>query len=326
MPDDMTVGDQIARLASGSDAPLAAGFWANGASEKTAMPHAALDARFEIGSVTKLFTGTLFAMMVEAGDVDPEAPVDDVTGCRLAWADRAPTLMELATHQSGLPNTAGALWWREAVVALGWSVKDPWRGVDADNYRSMLAVAARKARAGRRARYSSMGIGLLGDALAAAGGTAFDRLLAERLLIPLGMHRTGFDRPGEEPDVVTVGVNRKGRKVPYLRDHMPAAGMLASTVDDLIRFLRAALGDGPEAVVAGIRRAQTPVQKFGDIDIGCCWLVADNERGRVAFHNGGTWGSQAHLSVAHDRMRGAVLLSGTHRDLDSIGGKFVDRP
>lgn len=322
--EDGVFADEIARLATGSAAPLAAGFWVDGVQEKMAVPSSALDARFEIGSVTKVFTGTLFGIMVEAGEIDPHAPVDEVTGYRLPWADRPPTLVELASHQAGLPNTPGRLWWREAVTALGLSVQDPWRGIDANAYRSMLARAARKARAGRRPRYSSMGIGLLGDALARAGGMAFEHLMAERLLIPLGMNRTGFDRPPDGPDMVTVGVNRKDQRVPYLRDHMPAAGMLASTVDDLLRLSRAALGDGPEAIVAGMRRAHTPVAALGGVQIGYCWLVDDNDRGRVAFHNGGTWGSQAHISVAPDRNRAIALLSGTYRDLDTTGVKFVD--
>ncbi|ODT78076.1 MAG: hypothetical protein ABS76_25140 [Pelagibacterium sp. SCN 64-44] len=321
---DLAIADEISRLSSGSAAPLAAGFLANGQLERMAVPASAIDARFEIGSVTKVFTGTLFAMMVEAGEIDPDAPVDEVIKLRLPWAGCAPTLTELAAHRSGLPNTPGALWWREAVTALGWSVKDPWRGVDEAGYQAMLARAVRKAHIGRRSQYSSMGIGLLGDALAHASGMTLEELMEERLLAPLGMHRTSFDRPANGPDRVTLSLNRKGRAVPYLCDHMPAAGMLASTVDDLIRFVRAALGDGPEVVVAGIRRAQVPVAEMGGVKVGYCWLIRENERGRVDFHTGGTWGSQSHLSVAADRERGAVLLSGTWRDLDRLGGNFVE--
>ena len=44
----------------------------------------------------------------------------------------------------------------------------------------------------------------------------------------------------------------------------------------------------------------------------------------MVFHNGGTWGSQAHMSIAADRGPIVVLLSGTYRNLDSLGGRIVD--
>jgi CubicO group peptidase (beta-lactamase class C family) len=325
--------DEIVRVAAGSTAPLAAGFWSGDIGKKGAVPASACDLRFEIGSVTKAITGTLFGIMVETGEVDPNAPVDEVMGQKLPWADRPPTLVELASHRAGLPNTPGRLWWREAVAAFGWSAKDPWHSVDEAAYRAMLGQAARKAGVGRRVSYSSMGVGLLGDALACAGGKPFDRLVAERVFAPLGMSRTDFSRPESGAEVVTVGVSRSGRQMPYLRDHMPAAGMLASTVDDLLCLCRASCGEGPSAVVAGIRRAQTPVvagirraqtpvAAFSGIQIGYCWLIADSDRGRVAFHNGGTWGSQAHISVAPERHRAVVMLSGTHRDMDGACGRI----
>ncbi|WP_369133624.1 serine hydrolase [Modestobacter sp. I12A-02662] len=63
-------------------------------------------ALFEIGSVTKAVTGVLLAEMVLRGDVSLEDPLSQhLPGPQPAWRHRAPTLLELATHRSGLPNT-----------------------------------------------------------------------------------------------------------------------------------------------------------------------------------------------------------------------------
>ncbi|ORJ97469.1 hypothetical protein A6F55_21115 [Prescottella equi] len=169
-----------------------------------------------------------------------------------------------------------------------------------------------------------MGVGLLGDALARAAGMDLDELLTTRVLAPLGMRDTGFDRPEAGPQAVVRGMNREGKTVPYLHDQMPAAGMLASTVGDLTCLLQASAGEGPADVVSGIQRAQTPVTEFGGMQIGYCWLIADSKRGRVTFHHGGTWGSQAHVAVAPERGRTVVLLSATYRDLDTLGGRLVE--
>lgn len=315
---------EVADLANGSAAPLAAAVSSDTECIRAAVPTNIVGRRFEIGSVTKVLTGTLLGVMVEAGEIDPQAPVDEAMGECLPWGGRVPTLEELATHRSGLPNTPRALWWREVRAALGWSNSDPWAGVDTAAYRDLFARASRGARAGGRARYSSMGVGLLGDALARAAGIDLDQLLATRVLAPLGMSDTGFDRPQTGPRTVLRGMNRRGETVPYLRDQMPAAGMLASTVDDLTQLLRATLGEGPADVVAGTQRARRPVARFGGLQVGYCWLIADSERGQVAFHSGGTWGSQAHVAVAPDRGRTVVLLSATHRDLDTLGGRLIN--
>lgn len=324
--------EEVAALSAGSPAPLVAAVYDSGnvtraaASDGSSATHAAelLTSRFEIGSVTKVLTGTLLGVLVESGDINPDTPVDELLGKSLHWRDRPPTLTELASHRAGLPNTPHKLRWREAGVALGLSTNDPWRGIGPAEYQSLLEKAARRASVGGKARYSSMGIGLLGDALAHAANTDFETLLARKVLTPLGMTATDSSRPDSGPNTVVRGINRKGQQVPYLHDQMPAAGMLASTIDDLLILGRTILGDGDAEVVAGVRRAITPIAPFSGVQVGYCWLIADNDQGRVVFHNGGTWGSQAHLSIAPDRNRIVVLLSGTYRDLDSLGGRIVD--
>lgn len=62
---------------------------------------------FEIGSVTKTFTATVLAHMVETGQVALEDPVQNYLpeGITLARTDERPiTLEDLATQRSGLPR------------------------------------------------------------------------------------------------------------------------------------------------------------------------------------------------------------------------------
>lgn len=306
------------KLKGASSAPLAVGVQDGARLCFAAFPDHEIDRRFEIGSVTKVFTGSLLGVMVEAGDVDPEAPVDHLFGKALPWPVRPPTLVELASHRSGLPNTPKPLFWRESLAALSLSVKDPWRGVDAAKYRAMLMAAVKQARVGEAPRYSSMGVSLLGDALAHAAGMDFADLLDQRLLRPLGIRRTDFLRPEEEPDLVAISVNDWDRPVPYLRDQMAPAGMLASTVEDQLRFLRAAWGEGPDEIVKGVLRAQTPVAQMGAVAIGYCWLLAPHKDGEAAFHNGGTWGSQAEVVVVKDRRIAVAALSAKRRHTDEF--------
>src|SRR6185369_13989249 len=65
------------------------------------------DTVFEIGSITKVFTGLLFADMVLRGEVAPDDPAAKFLPASVKMPDfeGAPiTLLDLATYTSGLPR------------------------------------------------------------------------------------------------------------------------------------------------------------------------------------------------------------------------------
>ena len=87
-------------------------------------------ALFEIGSITKAFTGVLLADMVLRAEVSLEDPLSlHLPGLRPLWRYREPTLLELATHRSGLPNTPRARNRGELAYTLGFARRDPWAAV-----------------------------------------------------------------------------------------------------------------------------------------------------------------------------------------------------
>jgi len=72
---------------------------------------------FEIGSVTKVFTGVLLADMTLHGEVALDDPLSrHLPDPAPAWRHREPTLLELATHRSGLPNTPHGMGRRPATT------------------------------------------------------------------------------------------------------------------------------------------------------------------------------------------------------------------
>lgn len=316
---------EVAALGGSAPAALAVGLRdADGGWDVLAHPEDGVGRRFEIGSVSKALTGSLLGVLVASGDVDPDQPVDDAYGERLPWRGDIPTLVDLATHRSGLPNTPRQLYVREAATALGFSTKDPWRGVTEPAYRTLLASAVARARTDRRFRYSSMGVGLLGDTLARATGTPLDELMRTRLLQPLGMNRTGFDRPADGPDAVERPRNAKGAVLPYLNDWMPAAGMYASCLDDLRRLVGGLLGDGPQSIVEGLRIATTPHHVIdAGVQLGLCWFLGGGHE-RLIEHTGGTWGSQAQVTLHATTGRAVIALTATPRRLDTFVARYLD--
>jgi CubicO group peptidase (beta-lactamase class C family) len=121
---------------------------------------------FEIGSISKPFTGVLLADMSLRGEVNLDDAITtylpDTTLPR--WKGRPPTLEELATHRAALPNAPRALARKELAFGLGLSREDPWADIDAARYHTLTHATAAAAPPGRRFAYSSLGYGLLGDA------------------------------------------------------------------------------------------------------------------------------------------------------------------
>lgn len=217
---------------------------------------------------------------------------------------------------------------RELGYALGLRRQDPWAAVSDTEYHRLVAAESPRRAPGARARYSSLAVGLLGDALAARAGMSYEQLLTERILDPLGMADTSVTVPATRTHRLLPGHSRCGRPRPPLQDFMPAAGSLRSSAADQLRFLAACLQPPPGALGEALTLAQQPQAKLaGRIQVALCWLVLSTpEGGRVVWHNGGTWGFRSFAGFAPDHSSAAVVLSNTARSVDRIGlGLTQDR-
>jgi CubicO group peptidase (beta-lactamase class C family) len=281
------------------------------------------DTVFEIGSITKAFTGVLLADMHLRGEVALEDSLSQhLDGAAPAWRGRDPTLLELATHRSALPNTPPSLARRELLFALGIRRRDPWGDVTPARYAQLLGGISPRRAPGGRIRYSSIGFGLLGDALASAAGEPYGELLRERILSPLRMDATTLS-PG--PPAIQ-GHSRHGRTRPPLDDLMPAAGSIRSNLMDLSAFLGACLSPGIDPPGPALGLAQRAAHRVNRrMSIGLGWLmVTPRGKSPVVWHNGGTWGFRSFVGFTPDRDRAVVVLANTARSVDRIGWRLLD--
>ena len=281
---------------------------------------------FEIGSVTKVFTGVLLADMALRGEVSLDDRLSrHLPGPNPAWRHREPTLVELATHRSGLSNTPRPLRRGELAFAVGLSQRDPWAALTEADYRDLVGQESPRRRSGGRFGYSSMAVGLLGDALAARAGMPYEQLLTERVLAPLGMASTAVTIPPELEHRLLGGHSRRGRPRPPLEDFMPAAGSLRSSTEDMLRFLAACLNPPPGPVGAALRLAQQPHARISKrAQVGLCWIILTRpHHPAVLWHNGGTWGFRSFAGFAPDQGRAAVVMSNTAWSVDRLGASLI---
>ena len=276
------------------------------------------DTVFEIGSVTKVFTSLALARLVVAGTADLDEPLARLLPPGASVPSRGGqqiTLRHLATHTSGLPRLPKGMLLR---ALLRPDTPDPYAACTCDVLLRGLAATRPGAAAGRRFRYSNLGAGLLGLALANRAGSDYETLIAREVCSPLGLADTGVTRPGP----LTQGHSARQRpKPPWHLADLAGAGGLRSTAADLVTFLRSQLDSAPGEMAEAIaltRSTEHRMNSFARVHLG--WFgqrLHPRQGGHLQlWHNGGTGGFSSFTGFDPEKNVGVVILSNTRRSLD----------
>jgi CubicO group peptidase (beta-lactamase class C family) len=261
---------------------------------------------YEIGSMTKAFTGMLLADLVERGEVELEAPLQDLLpeGVTAPVAKEEPiTLLHLATHTSGLPRMPDNFEPADAA--------NPY--ADYDTKRMFDFLSGHKLRrAPGKYEYSNYGMGLLGAVLAARAGKSYEELLTERILRPLGLDDTRMTLTEDDRDRLAPPYNAELRPDRnWDLGALAGAGGLRSTVDDCLKLLDAALATDagePSAAAKAIQASWVRRHgKPGEISIGLGWHQARD--GVTWFHDGMTGGYSSCMYAYPPKRMGIVVLT-----------------
>jgi serine-type D-Ala-D-Ala carboxypeptidase/endopeptidase len=280
---------------------------------------------FEIGSVTKVFTGLLLADLAEHNLVG----LDDPPGSYLPASVQVPTLEghqitlgALASHASGLGRNPRGMLGRW----LG-DRHNPYAGLSVEELYAGLARTRLRRRPGERVKYSNLGAGLLGEALARAAGQPYEDLIRQRICVPLGMPDTIITPSDQQRTRLATGHTRRGRPVPPLQ--LPAlagAGALRSTAADLLCLLQATLDPARTPLAVQLERAQRPrFRAARHLEVGLGWLIAHppGAAGPVLWHNGGTSGFRSFIGAARKSGTAVVVLSNSARSVDRLGLRLL---
>ncbi len=267
---------------------------------------------FEIGSITKTFTGTLLAQAVRNGEVKLDQPVASLLPAAVtvpARGGKQITLEQLATHSSGLP--------REPIYAAG-GVAGTARYTVGDLYR-FLGGHVLTSDPGEPYEYSNLGVGLLGHALARRAGRSYEELVRERITAPLGMRSTAIVPTARMARHLATGSDAQGATPAWNSPTLAGGGSVRSTIGDMLRFAAANLDGGGDTLRRAMATAREPHTMHR---VGLTWELADHG---IVWKNGGTWGQTSFLGLDPKRRTAVVVLSNSHASVDDIGFHALDR-
>lgn len=280
-------------------------------------PGKALDEHsiFEIGSITKVFTGILLADMVNRGEVRLDQPVAELLPSTVKMPSRGGrqiTLGDLATQTSGLPRLPSNLTPADQ--------DNPYADYTVAQMYEFLSRHELRRDPGAQYEYSNLGVGLLGHALALRAGKSYEGLVRERILTPLGMKRTSIILSATMRARVSEGHDPSGKVVPlWDLPTLAGAGALRSSLDDMMRFVAAVLSPPNNDVGRAIALALTPRFRVNQaLSLGLNWHRTAFEGDTLVWHNGGTAGFRTFIGVNSRTRAGVVLLGNSSQDNDDI--------
>lgn len=270
---------------------------------------------FEIGSITKVFTGLLLAEAVVRGELKLNDAVETQLGFPLRdSADQPLRYVDLATHRSGLPRLAPNM--KSANAA------DPY--VDYSDAQLLDALRAYKAtrRRDETFEYSNCATGLLAWLLAKRAKLPLDQLLQDRIYTPLGL-----GQPAALPRV--QGHNGEGKAVPawHFSEATAGAGALVMSAAQLARFGQAALGQFEHSLSKAFALAlqvHSPLAMQPGMQMGLGWMLASRGERRVATHDGATFGFTSSLWLNLTEKRGGLVLSNASVSMADIAVHLMD--
>ena len=300
--------DGSALVARGDEIAYERGF---GQAERSwGIPNAP-DTRHRIGSVTKQFTAALVLQLVEAGEIELDAPITRYLPDYPA-AQGAVTVHQLLSHTGGIPEHTN----RPDFVDI---MRDP---VAPEAFLEVFSGEPLDFEPGSAYRYSNSGYFLLGVIIERVTGQPYAEALRQRLLEPLGLSDTVYQDNTTVLDRMASGYDRVGadvRHTAYIDTGIPyAAGMMVSTVRDLHTWTRALHAARPFESAETLTRMTTPVMNSYAYGIDNSMMPMGGKMVRAIGHSGGIPGFRSMLIYFPESEETVALISNTSDEAGAL--------
>lgn len=267
-------GSAIVRV--GEDMQVADGFGECNRRDEVAC---GVDTAFDVGSITKQFTGAGIAALEEDGSLTAATTLGEIFGD--IGDDKADITIEmLLTHTSGLTE----------------QLRGDYRRTTRDELLALAWASDLRSEPGAEHRYSNLGYSVLAAVIEEVSGSPYESYMRDRIWAPAGMLHTGYVLPDWTEVDVAHGY-RPGRRwgSPLERDwdddgpwwNLKGNGGVVSTPADMNRWT-IALRDGTVLAPETVERWQTGLVRECDRCSGLyAYGIVDTPGWGLKWHDGG---------------------------------------
>ena len=270
---------------------------------------------FEIGSISKIFTCTLFAKRVYEGTLGLNDLLTDKFDFELNEGKEI-TLAQLANHSSGLPRMPGNML---KYVLFHWN--DPYSTYTQEDLLSFMENKMElETVPGEKYAYSNLGMALLGLVVTELEGKEYETLLQEEIFGPLNMTHSTTLLEKVDPNLLVPPRNEKGKKGHNWNfDVFAPAGAIKSSVGDLVQYAQKHLTDSTYYALTH----QKTFDAGKRYDLGLGWHLPKTASPDFLFHNGGTAGYKS--SMVLDKKSNCGVIALTNISGTGTEGRRIDK-
>ena len=258
---------------------------------------------FQIGSISKSFTALLIAMLVDEGKVSWDDPVKThLPDFEMydPWVSNNLLIKDIMIHRTGLPAQSGTY-----IPCLGYEQEDLYKMFKLIKPSTSLRTSY---------DYNNITFIIAAKIIEKYMGKSWEACVQERIFTPLGMHESSLNEKGftsaKNVSVPHSFEYRNGaieceplygeeQALHWLTVIGPAGG-LVSSVADMTAWIRFHLSDGTyhgtrilsDKNLKYLHRGQLITSQYDNrvTTYGHCWYIEQNNRYKVFFHTGTTWG------------------------------------
>lgn len=274
---------------------------------------------FEIGSISKVFTGVMIADEIVKGKMKPSDPIAKY----LPDAVKVPTrngkeitINDIATHSSSLPRMPDNF--KPA------NPNNPYADYTIKMAYEFVSGVKLDRDIGEKYEYSNLALGMLGHLLELEYNKSFEAVMIDKITNTLGMDNTRVVFTPNMKKNLAKGHNEGEEVENWDISGLTGAGGIRSSAVDMVKFIQANMGviKSPlyDAMQWSHKKAyENENQKF---KIGFTWHF-DND-GEIVQHGGATGGYRAYSGFVRGTQKGVVVLTNSTQDIGNIGMKLLD--
>lgn len=276
---------------------------------------------YEIGSISKTFTGTLLAKALADKKV---ALSDDIRKYlkgsypNLEYNGQPIKIVHLVNHTSGLPpflpNKPEVFQHPQDSIPL--LITAIQKNYTKEKFLIDLHNIKVDTVPGFNYKYSNVAAQLVGFILENVYKKTYGELIKQLISEPLKMKHTEVDIKSNMARRLANGYSSTGTRMPYMPPLLKPAGGIYSSISDMLHYMKFHLNENNVTVNLSHKPTYGDTSNFA---IGLFWRINKTSKGKLKiWHTGGTFGFSSYC-VLYPESQTAIVLLSNEMDMTSQG-------
>jgi CubicO group peptidase (beta-lactamase class C family) len=263
------------------------------------------DFAFEIGSVTKVFTGNILAQLALEAKVRIDDPIQPFLPFPML-GDPPITLKNLAQHTSGIQRLP-----HNFHEQPNYQEENPYARCREEHFAHYFSTLLKLDNIpGEKFQYTNLGMSLLSYIISRIEGKPFPAIVSERVFTQVGMSQSSYDR-STLTNTIVRGIDKDGKFCAHWDAGIYDGALgIISTAEDLMKF---AFWQLDRSSAACQYQANENFASDANVKSLLGWMenifIPKDKQIRIRNLNGGTGGFGASLMINPDSDFALVVLS-----------------